>query len=390
MSRTTTAVPMLRMSACILACMAGVSFGNAASAQQAGAPQPRASVDFGALNMRYADSVKSNAIALTPAFWIESSSTSLSATGNISRFSAGGWSLQGNADGSVFSPRKSFFVGELEGSGGGSTHNDGARTGQALTMARAHFANDVRGIWIGGGLGGAYDGAAWKSVRQGEAAAWARFRGATAFASVTPVGVGSDIRYTDTQLSGSLNLPIIELDASAGFRSGSNIPSESTSKSWGSGTVTAWLASRLALVASAGTYPVDLTQGFPGGRFASIAIRFGTRRYPPATPSINDLSTAAASRSVSRFETRNVSGGLREIRIQAPNAHAVEIMGDFTSWHPISLENVGGGWWSASLGIPQGIHELNMRIDGGKWIIPPGLPAKTDEFGGSVGVLILR
>ena len=58
---------MHRMSACILVVMAGVSFGNAASAQRTGA-----SLDAGALNMRYSDYINANSIALTPAVWIES------------------------------------------------------------------------------------------------------------------------------------------------------------------------------------------------------------------------------------------------------------------------------------------------------------------------------
>jgi hypothetical protein len=372
---------MHRMSACILVVMAGVSFGNAASAQRSGA-----SIDAGALNMRYADSVNANAIALTPAMWIESSRATLSATGTISQFIDGGWSAQANAAGSVFTRRRSLFLGEVEGSAGGSTHNEGAHTGQLIAIGRAHIMNDFRGAWIGGGAGRANDGSSWRNVVQGEAAAWARFNSATAFASVTPVAVADSIRYTDAQISASLNLPVFELGATGGHRSGGG------SKSWGNASVTAWVAPRIAIVASAGTYPVDFTQGFPGGRFASLSLRIGMRRFPPATSSIPELEDLRSSTSSSplRLESRELPGGQRRIRLYAPKAASVELMADFTDWKTVKLENTGGGWWSSPFHLTPGIHELNVRIDAGPWITPPGLPSKTDEFGGSVGILIIR
>jgi hypothetical protein len=371
---------MHRMSACILAVTAGMSFGNAASAQRAGA-----SIDAGALNMRYADSVKANAIAITPAVWLEAASASLSATGTASQFIDGGWSAQATGDGSLFTRWYSLLLGEVEGTAGGSTHNDGTRTGQLLASARAHLASDSRGVWIGAGAGSAYDGSLWRSVIQGEAAAWARFNAATAFASVTPVSIGNSTRYTDAQLSGSLNLPVVELTATGGVRSGGG------SKSWGSASITAWLVSRIAIVASAGTYPIDLTEGFPGGRFASLSLRIGTRRFPPATSSIREIEDLnTAPHGGVRFESKTLGNRMREIRLRAPDAHGVELMADFTGWKSVKLADAGGGWWSAIFPIAAGIHELNVRIDAGRWIVPPGLPSKTDEFGGSVGILIVQ
>jgi hypothetical protein len=33
---------------------------------------------------------------------------------------------------------------------------------------------------------------------------------------------------------------------------------------------------------------------------------------------------------------------------------------------------------------------MNIRIDGGGWISPPGLLATADEFGGVVGILVIE
>jgi hypothetical protein len=384
-----------RFIAACFASLAGSMFcGAVASAQRSGA-----SLEAGALNMQYADSVKANAVAITPSFWTETDLTSLSGTGTLSEFIDGGWSAQGSADASIFTRRIGFLLGELEGTGGGSTHNDGSRTGQLLGSGRVHIAATDRGMWIGAGVGSTWDGAEWRSVRQGEAAGWVKFGPATAFVSATPVAVNDSIRYTDAQLSASFNLPRVELDASGGFRSGSSLPSiGGNAKSWGSISVTGWIASRLALVASAGTYPVDLTQGFPGGRFASLGLRLGSRRFPPATASVNQIddlrsaarSTERNSSGISAFNTRVAGSGTREIRVRAPAAQSIEIMADFTEWRAVPLQSSGGGWWTVTLPVGPGIHEMNLRIDGGRWTVPPGLPAQSDEFGGSVGVLVIN
>lgn len=345
--------------------------------------------------MRYADSVNANAFALSPALWAESPLSSLSLNGTLSSFTAGGWSAQGTADGSLFTKRAGFLLGEFEGSAGGSTHNDGARTGQVLASLRAHAMGANQGVWLGAGAGGAWDGSIWRSVRQGEAGAWARIGSAIASASATPVIVDDSIKYTDAQLSASFNLPIVELSASGGFRSGSNLPTMGgNAKSWGNVSVTGWIMSRVAIVASAGTYPVDFTQGFPGGRFASLSLRLGQRRFPPTASSSHEISdispVSRASSSENRLAVRNRGGSTQELRFTSATAKTVEVMGDFTGWQPVRLSNDASDVWTGSFRIGRGIHEVNVRIDGGSWRAPAGLPSKKDEFGGSVGVLIIE
>jgi hypothetical protein len=65
-------------------------------------------------------------------------------------------------------------------------------------------------------------------------------------------------------------------------------------------------------------------------------------------------------------------------------------MGDFTDWNAVSLGRGNDGWWTVTLPIPRGIHEVNVRINGGSWAVPAGLPRKSDEFGSAVGVLIVE
>ncbi|HEX6573529.1 MAG TPA: glycogen-binding domain-containing protein [Gemmatimonadaceae bacterium] len=365
------------MRAVILA--AGIALAVPAMAQR-----PGGSIDAGALSMQYADSIDANAIALTPAFWIESRFASLSTTGTLSQFSGGGWSAQATGDGSLFTKTSGLFMGELQGSAGGSSRNDASRTGQVLAMGRGHISNESNGAWIGAGLGSTWDGAEWRSVRQAEAAAWMRRGNATLLLSTTPTSVDDSIRYADTELAAGLNVQRFDFSASGGFRSGSRLPTlGGSAKSWGSVSVTAWLAPRIGLVASGGTYPVDLTQGFPGGRFISLSLRYGVRRFTPASEPVVEM------RPTKMFDIRNVDRSLRTIRIKSSSAQKVEVMGDFTDWSPVQLESGADGWWTVTLPIEPGLHEINMRIDGGKWVVPPGLARKSDEFGGSVGIILI-
>jgi 1,4-alpha-glucan branching enzyme len=76
--------------------------------------------------------------------------------------------------------------------------------------------------------------------------------------------------------------------------------------------------------------------------------------------------------------------------VRAPGAAAVELMGDFTNWQPVSLKSTGSEWWTIALPITTGIHELNVRMNGGPWTVPLGLMEKRDEFGSSVGVVVIR
>ena len=60
---------------------------------------------------------------------------------------------------------------------------------------------------------------------------------------------------------------------------------------------------------------------------------------------------------------------------------------DFTDWQPVSLTQAGNGDWWLTLRVPAGLHQVLMRVDGGEWSAPPGLPMAPDGFGERVGML---
>jgi hypothetical protein len=54
------------------------------------------------------------------------------------------------------------------------------------------------------------------------------------------------------------------------------------------------------------------------------------------------------------------------------------------------LARAGDGLWALTLPVTPGKYQMNMRLDGGQWLVPPGLLPMLDEFGGSVGLLIIE
>ena len=207
--------------------------------------------------------------------------------------------------------------------------------------------------------------------------------------------VEDSIQYMDAQLALSWTRDRLDLGALLGTRLGDQLTFlGGTSRSWGNLSAVARMTPRLALVASGGTYPIDPTQGFPGGRFVSVSIRMALRRAREAVP-LNttqpDLGTTSEEvvPVVTGFTAETIRTGGVRFNVSAPGARSVEVAGDFTNWSPIALDSANAGLWTVTLPIKQGKYQMNLRLDGGKWLVPPGLLPMLDEFGGSVGLLVV-
>src|SRR4029079_7911659 len=107
------------------------------------------SVDAGAMALRYADTVSTGAAVITPHIGIDWREAFADASATYSQFTVGGWSLQAVASGSGFIPISRHFLGEVALLGGGSTHNDGTRTGEIVGNARLHIPTSGTELFLG-------------------------------------------------------------------------------------------------------------------------------------------------------------------------------------------------------------------------------------------------
>lgn len=363
-------------------------------APAANAQSIESTLDVGGAALRYADTLNASAVTITPRVLAGWGRAIAEASGTYSQFGSGGRSTQGVLSGSLFTPTARGLVAELAALAGGSTHNDGTRTGLLLGNGRLHLIRARGEVFVGAGGGRTWVGGGARSMLLGEAGASTTFRGVAATLTVSPTAVADSIQYTDGQLSLSLTRDKLDLGAVLGTRLGDQLTSlGGTARSWGSLSAVVWMRPRLALAAGGGTYPIDPTQGFPGGRFVSVSVRLTTGRgnqSSSVTPLQAVLLPEEEAPAASGFAAVRDSAGALWLRVNAPRARLVEVSGDFTNWEPVAMLPTSGGWWAVTLPIGPGKYQMNLRLDGGTWIAPPGLLAMRDEFGGTVGLLVVE
>src|SRR5690606_36125464 len=154
-----------------------------------------------------------------------------------------------------------------------------------------------------------------------------------------------------------------------------------------------WFGSRTAATVGIGSYPADLARDFGAGTYATVSIRLANRRPEPperADQPAYRLLPPLARPVVAAFATEPADSGRRAIVVRAPGATGVEIMGDFTDWQAVPLRPVGGARWRVDLPLAPGVHRLNIRLAGGEWGVPPGIPVVRDDFNGVVGLLTIE
>ncbi len=341
------------------------------------------------------DSARISAVSLAPSLRAESRQVVVSLGGVLSQFGEGAWTTQGSAAASLFVPARGAVFVELLGSVGGAIHDHSAWSGQGIGGARLHVTSRSLGAFSGAAGGRAWDGVRARELRLLELGAWWSSDHAAVVLSASPNVLDDSIRFTDAQLAMRMSQGVFDVVASASARSGWRpLERGDDRRSWGSVGTSVWFTRWAAIVASAGTYPVDPVQGYPGGRFGSVGLRFGTRA-PAAT-----TNTPASVRrhhehlvrraGLDAFSVEQLAGGRLRIVARAVDATRMEIMGSFTGWRPVPLTRGTAGEWSVTLPVTPGTHELNVRVNGGRWLVPPGLAFTTDEYGVAAGRLVVQ
>jgi hypothetical protein len=354
-------------------------------------------VDAGAMALRYADTLSTGAIALTPHFVADFGSSLADASATFSGFASGGRSGQGDLSLTRFSPASHGLFGELSAFAGGSAHSDGTRTGEVLGSGRVHRSFARGDVFLGAGIGRTYDGLTWRTSLQGEVGSAFEAGPTNAILSVTPTTVNDTIRYADFQGVLSWKRDKLEVGGQGGFRVGRPLVTlGSDQKVWLSANAVYALTQRFAVVTSGGTYPVNPTEGFPGGRFVSLSMRWlpGRHAMLESESTVKPASGAAVVSSDQPSATGLIvsrrSADSVVFRVTTANASQVEIAGDFTGWKPRPMVPAAPGVWTLTLPMLPGTYQMNVRLNGGEWVAPPSMLTMLDEFGGRVGLLVIE
>jgi len=197
---------------------------------------------------------------------------------------------------------------------------------------------------------------------------------------VVDSGAASHVsRWSDLTTRLSWAAGPVALDAVAGF---SPKIDAAPSTVWGNATATIGIASRLSLVATAGT---DASRGWlrvPSSRFVNLGVRISPASLARPEPPPH-VRPAAASFAV------RPEGGAYLATLRVPSARSVELSGDFNGWQALRLREVRPDVWEATLALSPGTHRVNIRVNGDAWTAPPGLASTNDEFNGTVGLLVV-
>lgn len=206
--------------------------------------------------------------------------------------------------------------------------------------------------------------------------------------SVAPTSTGYTMQsIVDIVTSTEWNTGRLAVGIEAGWR----LAGYSRGRPWLSATVATPLVERLALVASVDqrsdpSFSPRATHLAIG--FAWRSVPWGHRRSVQPSPGSSDSSARTQPVPGTGFSVQQLPHGIR-LRLVAPAAHEVEVRSDLTGWMTLSMRRIVDEAWQIDLATPPGVHRLAIRIDGGPWLPPPGLPLGSDGYGSLIGLLVI-
>jgi hypothetical protein len=362
--------------------------------------------DVGFATVAYDNGQTFGALTLNETAVLERPTGTLVANSLLSLFNDGRWSMQGYLAGSRFTapiaPRGTLgrWFNDLRGELGVHT----AATAQQGFMPTLQFTGETRlhlsatryATRVGASLARTFDGVGWRTTVMGEAGGWVQANERTVLAVTTrPMQLQFGDLLGDTEGSVSWVRGRTSWDVTGGIRIGEADKRESA---WGSVSVTWPIGGGLLATASAGSYPVDLIQGLPGGNYGAMALRLPGARWalrraaplPPArrVPMRPDLPTTEPLALVIGEALDSL--GIREIRVWAPGVREVELLADFVDWIPVPLVRQPNGEWQGFYRVAPGLHRVNVRLDGRELAVPRNLARVRDDFSGDVGLVVVK
>jgi len=284
--------------------------------------------------------------------------------------------------------------------------------------------NSTSGAWLGGGVARPWRVMVVSSVDLLNGGAWIDVGTATLTATVTSfrfakiaddasgggvglcpaassVGLGSTAaldpalatssscqhrsNVTDATVAGRWNLDRFILAGEAGHRMGQGTDVMRDSRYWASATMTMWVAPRAAIVAGGGRQPSSPARGIPSRTFGTLGMMLS---YLSSSP--NGVPLSPATVMVRTFDAKPAGDGMQKFIVRVGGVESVDVAGDFSDWVPLTMVRRGRDLWELTVPISSGLHQINIRTDGGRWVAPPSLPTTKDMFHGEGRIVIIQ
>lgn len=356
-------------------------------------PQPAsngAALDAGIASIKIDEYARSSLTDLASSLWGTSGRFSGSGTANLARFETGSTTGYGELHGSLaLSPgARNLSAIRVDGGGGAYRGEASSHYAEASLMLGRSYADGRIAGWLDGGLGrvGGESANTTSHARLGGSVRSAR----TMIGAEVALLASGASRYTDVlvhaQLApigdGSSGIARLIVGVDGGVRASENVGGR---HGWATGVAMVRLGGPISLIGMAGAQPADPTRGTLGAAFTSVGMRValgssGTARPRPVLATVSRLTSVSAPGE----------DGRRMISVTVASARTVDVMGDFTAWSPVAMTRSATGVWQVRIPVEEGSHRMEIRTDSGSWAPPPGLPVLADEFGGSVGILVVE
>jgi hypothetical protein len=336
------------------------------------------SVLVGAVRAEYADSVSGTAGFLSGRVSAASPAAAAAVEASFSEFVTGEWALQLGGFGTALHTVSERLAVGIAGGGDASNFEGGTWSGSGgvgpiLVTVLGQMVTSLAGSFGG--------------VRRVDETAFAVGTGNLRLRGFPTVGLGIEgglsgvvadaFQYLDATVGLILRGSRLEAGVSGGERAG-----DFRDGAWGSARVVYAITPWTIVEAALGRYPRDIT-GFTEGLFGSVGVRF-------------NLSRTARARWVSepvdavRVERVNDERVRVTIRHSVRQGDRLEIAGDWNEWLPEALRQEGADRWAIDLRLTPGVYKFALLVNGEGWTVPEGVPTVPDDFGGEVGLLVIR
>lgn len=404
--------------------LAMLTTGEHAVAQNASELELR--LDAGSTLSSRSGAVPMRAMAFTPSARYADSRMTLSGSG--SAWLGGDRWLLGNSEATIeaYTPLLYGVRAEVRANANRRFLDPANQNDQVDAGGRLHFMRQRAGIWLGSGVARPLRATTVSNVNVSSGGVWTRLGPAMLRGSVTSFfftklsspdtmqgsipcatltaattsataieglssiqstasGCRHQSRLTDFEASVKWEHRLMELTVRGGQRMGDSFDATPESRQWASGQAAVWISSQVAAVAGGGREPAQPTRGLPARSFGSLGLMLA---YWPIPRGVVPVETPLSQ--VQAFELRAAGTEVQRITARIGGVETVEIMGDFSEWTPMPLIRRGRDMWELLIPMTPGVHQINLRIDRGQWMAPPGMPTVKDGFNGEVGVLVIK